>query len=74
VYDSKEENFGKNTKRERAKSGFEEEMKTVLEVENKIVVMSSYILTSASSGRGECGINFKHRARNRPAAEAGVTF
>jgi len=38
VCDSKEENSGKNSKRERAKSGFVEEIKAVLKVENKFVV------------------------------------
>jgi len=56
----------KNTKRERAKSRVVEEIKAVLEVKNKIVVMSSYILTSGCCGRDNGGINFKHRARNVP--------
>jgi len=38
VCDSKEENSGKNTKRERAKSKVVEEIKTALVFEHKIVV------------------------------------
>jgi len=38
VCDGKEENSGKNTKRERAKSRVVEEIKNVLESEHKIVV------------------------------------
>jgi len=35
--------------------------------------MAGYILTAASSGRDQRGINFKGRARNGRAAEAGVS-
>ena len=50
-----------------------EEIKTVLEVENKIVVTSSYSLTPCCSGRDNAGINFKHRARNVPPLNNGVS-
>jgi hypothetical protein len=46
----------KNTKRERAKSRVVEEIKAVLEVENKVVVTSSYGLTRAGGGRGDGGV------------------
>ena len=42
--DRKEEDFGMNTKRERAKSKVVEEMKTVLEFENKVVVNGELFL------------------------------
>jgi len=38
VCDRKEEKSGKNTKRERAKSGVVEKIKAVIEFENKFVV------------------------------------
>jgi len=62
----------KNTKRERAKSKVVEEIKNVLEVENKIVVVLSYGLTPCCSGRDNGGINFKHRAGNVPPLNNGV--
>jgi hypothetical protein len=51
----------KNPKRERAraKSKVVEEIKAVLEFENKIVVVSSYSLTPCCSGRDNAGIIFK---------------
>ena len=49
----------KNTKRERAKSKIVEEIKSVLEVENKIVVVSSYSLTPCCSGRDNGDLVFK---------------
>jgi len=64
--------LGKNTKRERAKSRGVEEIKSVLEFENKIVVVSSYSLTPCCSGRDNGGINFKHRAGNVPPLNNGV--
>jgi len=68
----REENFGKNTKRERAKSSVVEKIKTVLVFEHKIVVVSSYGLTPCCSGRDNGGINFKHRAGNVPPLNNGV--
>ena len=49
-----------------------EEIKNVLEFENKIVVVSSYSLTPCCSGRDNDGINFKHRACNVPPLNNGV--
>ena len=48
------------------------EIKSVLEFENKIEVMSSYGLTPCCSGRDNGGINFKHRARYVPPLNNGV--
>ena len=63
-----------NSKLERAKSRVVEEIKSVLEFENKIVVVSSYGLTPCCSGRDNGGINFKHRAGNVPPLNNGVRF
>jgi len=49
----------KNTKRERVKSRVVEEIKNVLEFENKIVVVSSYGLTPCCSGRDNGDLVFK---------------
>ena len=48
-----------NSKLERAKSRFVEEIKDVFEFENKIVVVSSYGLTPCCSGRDNGDLIFK---------------
>jgi len=63
----------KNTKRERAKSRVVEEIKSVLEFENKIVVPSSYGLTPCCSGRDNGDLIFKTVLENVPPLNNGVT-
>jgi len=64
--------LGKNTKRERAKSRFVEEIKTVLEFERKIVVNGKLFYNAVLQRTGQRWHNFQDRARNVPPLNNGV--